>query len=347
MCPPGPRTSAGGSPPLRAGVIGLGEIGQFHLQGLARAAGAVAVAVADVDEALCSRTAAERAARSYTAYEDLLEDPDVDLVSICLPHALHRPAALAAIRAGKHVLVEKPLALTARECRDIIDAAARASVTVGVQHNQLFYPPHVRAKEIIDSGALGRPVHLRLRLGIGGKFGGWRADPAMTGGGLLSDAGVHRFYLARHLFGEIAQVVAMTDAEQAAGEDQAVVALRFENGALGVIDANYHGPEGMFDDAVEIVGADGALYLSGCEAEFEGFRTGPALRRYDGAWHDEHVPPGDWADSVAASIAAFVDAVATHGEPPVTLEDGRRVLELIEAAHHQSTSPASPIQEAT
>jgi UDP-N-acetylglucosamine 3-dehydrogenase len=347
MRPAGQRAAASTAAPLRAGVVGLGEIGQFHLQGFARAANAAVVAVADLDEALCARTAAERASRAYAGYEELFEDPAVDVVSICLPHALHRPAALAAIGAGKHVLVEKPLALTAGECQDIIDAAARASVTVGVQHNQLFYPPHVRAKELVDSGVLGRPVHLRLRLGIGGKFGGWRADPALTGGGLLFDAGVHRFYLARHLFGEIAQVVAVTDAERSVGEDQAVVALRFENGALGVIDANYHGPKGMFDDAVEVVGSDGALYLSGCEAEFEGFRTGPSLRLYDGAWHDVRVPPGNWADSVAASIAAFVDAVAAQQAPPVSLEDGRRILELIEAVHDRPSTPAPPSQETT
>lgn len=319
--------------PLGVGVVGLGEIGQFHLGGYERAAGAQVVAVAELDEGLRTATAERLGATGYDDYRRLVEDPAVDIVSVCLPHHLHLPVTLAAIAAGKAVLVEKPLALTVAECDEIIAAAEAAGVTVGVQHNQLFHGPHMRAKELIEDGTIGRPVQLRLRLGIGGKLDGWRADPAATGGGLLFDAGVHRFYVARALFGEVAEVRAMVDRDLALGEDQAIVALRFENGALGVIDANYHCPPGMFDDAIEVVGTEGALYLSGCEAEFESFRTGPALRRYDGAWHDERVPQGDWVDSVAASVEAFVAAVATGGPPPVDAHEGRRVVELIHAVY--------------
>lgn len=333
-CPSAPHGHGdGGRPPLGVGVIGLGEIGQFHLRGYARTAGARVAAVTDLDGGLLARTAAETGAEAHASTAALLADPAVELVSLCLPHHLHLPVALEAIAAGKHLLVEKPLAITVAECDELIAAAEAAGVTVGVQHNQLFHGPHVRAQELIDSGAIGRPVALRLRLGIGGKLGGWRADPRVVGGGILFDAGVHRFYMARRLFGEIAEVRAVVDRGLERGEDQAVVTLRFENGALGVIDAGYHCPPGAFDDAIEITGDRGMLYLSGCEAEFEGFRTGPALRRYDGAWHDERVPQGDWADSVAASIDAFVRALAAGEEPPVTAREGRRIVELIHQAY--------------
>jgi UDP-N-acetylglucosamine 3-dehydrogenase len=320
---------------LGVGVIGLGEIGQFHLRGYARAGGARPAAVADLNSDLVASSSATYETRGFGDYHDLLADPDVDIVSVCLPHSLHAKVAIEAIEAGKHVLVEKPLAISVAECDRILAAAASApgSVVVGLQHNQIFYPAHVRAKELIDSGAIGRPVQLRLRLAIGGKYQGWRTDPAIAGGGILFDAGVHRFYLARHLFGEILEASAVTDKPQAEGEDQALVSLRFVNGALGVIDASYHGPAKMFDDAVEIVGTEGALYISGIEAEFEGYRAGPALRLYDGGWHDLPVPGGDWADSVDASIQAFVDAVHKGAEPPVSLRDGRRVVELIEMAY--------------
>lgn len=318
---------------IGVGVIGLGEIGQFHLRGYARAGGARPVAVADLDPDLVASSCAEYGARAFRDYRDLLADPEVALVSVCLPHSLHAQVAIEAIEAGKHVLIEKPLAISTAECDKIMAAAQSASVAVGLQHNQIFYPAHVRAKELIDSGAIGRPVQLRLRLAIGGKYQGWRTDPEVAGGGILFDAGVHRFYLARHLFGEIGEASAVTDKPRGDGEDQAVVSLRFVNGALGVIDANYHGPAKMFDDAVEIVGTEGALYISGIEADFEGYRTGPALRQYDGSWRDVRVPAGDWADSVAASIQAFVDAVRTGTEPQVSLQDGRRVVELIEMAY--------------
>lgn len=318
---------------IGVGVVGLGEIGQFHLRGYERSAGARVAAVTDLSGELLARTAAATGATAHPSIAALLADPEVEVVSVCLPHHLHLPVALQAIAAGKHLLVEKPLALTVAECDEIVAAAEAAGVTVGVQHNQLFHGPHVRAQELIDSGAIGRPVHIRLRLGIGGKLDGWRADPKVVGGGLLFDAGVHRFYMARKLFGEVAEVRALVDRGLDVGEDQAIVTLRFENGALGVIDANYHCPPGAFDDAIEIVGSDGMLYLSGCEAEFEGFRTGPALRVYDGSWRDERVPQGDWADSVAASIDAFVVALAAGGPLPVTAAEGRRIVELIHAAY--------------
>jgi len=332
--------SSAGAPLLGVGVIGLGEIGQFHLAGFDLADGAKVVAVADLDADLRASSAGPRGASAYASYTELLGDSSVDIVSVCLPHSLHREVALGAIAAGKHVLIEKPLAMDLSECDEIIGAAAGSGLVAGVQHNQLFYTAHIRARELIDAGELGKILHIRLRLGIGGKYSGWRADPALAGGGLLHDAGVHRLYLAPYFGGAIEEVLALTDSTATEVEDQAVIALRFASGALGVIDVNYHGPAGMFDDSIEIVGTKGALYISGCEADFEGFRAGPAIRRYDDGWRDELVTPGRWDDSVNASIGAFVEAVQTGSAAPVTLADGRRVLELI-AAVHNSPAPVT------
>jgi len=318
---------------LGVGVIGLGEIGQFHLRGFASSSECELRAVSDIDAALAEETASRFGVSSYTSYQELLSDPAIAIVSIGLPHRLHREVLLAAIAAGKQVLCEKPLCMTVGECDEVIDAAARANVTVGVQHNQLFYPPHVRAKELIDSGSIGRPVLIRLRLAIGGKFRGWRTDPAVTGGGILFDAGVHRFYVARYLLGEVDEVMALADNTRLGGEDVAVVGLRFRTGALGVIEANYHAPPGSFDDNIEICGTEGTLYVSGCEAEFEGYRTGPRLTRFDGSWHYEKTAQGDWADSVSASIRAFVSAIARGEEAPVTAKDGRQVVQIIESVY--------------
>ena len=320
--------------PVGIGVVGLGEIGQVHIRGFQGAPELARVrAVTDLDPSLRQAAAAATGAAERATLTELLADDRVDAVSICVPHSLHCEVALAAIAAGKHVLLEKPMALTVAECDELLDAAARAGVRVGVSHNQLFYPPHVRACQLVRSGALGRPLLLRMRLGIGGKFAGWRSDPTATGGGLLFDAGVHRFYMARALCGEVCEVAAMADAPRDRGEDLAVVLLRFGSGALGVIEANYHCPPGAFDDAIELCCAAGMLYISGCEADFEGFRTGPALRRYDGAWHEEHVAPGGWEESVHASVQAFARALAEGAAPPVDGREGRAVVALIERVY--------------
>lgn len=325
--------SNGRSAPLGAGIIGLGEIGQYHLGGYERSPSARVVAVTDLDGDLVARAASRTGARGYEGSQALVDDPEVQVVSVCLPHSLHREVTLAVIEAGKHVLVEKPLALTVGQCDEIIDAGRRRGVTVGVSHNQLFYPPHQRARELITAGELGDALLLRMRLGIGGKFEGWRSNPEATGGGLLFDAGVHRFYVARDLFGVIDEVRAVTDVGPREGENLAVVTLLFASGALGVIEANYHCPPGAFDDAIEVIGSKGILYISGCEADFVGFRTGPALRRYDGAWHDEHVGAGGWDDSVHASVDAFAAALRRGHPPPVSAEDGREIVRLIQAVY--------------
>jgi predicted dehydrogenase len=323
--------------PVGVGIVGLGEIGQVHMHGFQRAPElARVVAVTDLDPALRRASAAASGAAERATLRELLADERVQAVSVCVPHSLHREVALAAVAAGKHVLLEKPMALTVAECDEIIAAAEQASVSVGVSHNQLFHPPHVRARSLLGSGALGRPLLLRMRLAIGGKFAGWRSDPAATGGGLLIDAGVHRFYMARALCGEVCELTALTDAPPQRGEDIAVVSMRFRSGALGVIEANYHCPPGAFDDSIEICCSSGMLYLSGCEADFEGFRTGPALRRYDGAWHDEHVAPGSWDDSVHASVQAFARALVQGTPPPVDGREGRAVVELIQRVYELS-----------
>jgi predicted dehydrogenase len=311
------------------GVIGLGEIGQCHLHGFDASPGSRIVAVSDLDGDL-SRAAAEQfGATSYTSYQELIDDPSVEIVSVCLPHVLHYDVLMSGIAAGKHMLCEKPFCMNVEEADEVIEAADRAGVTIGLQHNQLFYGPHVRARQLIEEGAIGRPVLGRFRLAIGGKFPGWRSDPKVTGGGILYDAGVHRFYTARYLLGEVASVSAMSDVSSTEGENVALVALRFESGALGIIEANYFAPEGTFDDSIEISGTEGSVYVSGCEAEFVGFRTGPPLMRYDGSWHYERAEQGDWLDSIVASIDAFVRALREGSEPPVTAREGRRVIELI------------------
>ncbi len=324
---------------LGVGVVGLGEIGQVHLKGVARSSVARLAAVADLDANLTGAAVRATGATPYADIAGLLADPTVDVVSICLPHNLHHLYAMLALAAGKHVLVEKPLALSVDECDDLIAAAGRQGVALGVSHNQLFYPPHVRAKELIDDGTIGRPVFLRLRLGQGGAYPGWRADPVRAGGGILFDAGAHRFYMARLLFGDIAAVWSVLNRQHLTeGESLAVVTLQFASGAVGVIEANFHSPPGTMDDAIEIVGTDAALYLPGIEATSFGFRTDAPLRRFqDRAWHDEPVPTGGWEDSVVASVGAFLDAVAARRPVPVSGRDGREVVRLIRDAYDNAT----------
>jgi len=207
----GPTTAA-------VGVIGLGEIGQVHVAAVRKSPVARLAAVADTDADLVQPFAAEGLSAYADAFE-LIADPSVGTVSVCLPHDLHFPVALRALQAGKNVLVEKPLAIDPGECQALIDAAQANGVKLGASHNQVFYAPHVEVKRLIDTGGIGRPVLIRLRLGMGALYRGWRSSPAQTGGGLLIEAGVHRVYLALHLFGPVRGVHAVLDVPRDQGRE--------------------------------------------------------------------------------------------------------------------------------
>jgi predicted dehydrogenase len=323
--------------PGSVGVIGLGEIGQVHAAAVRRSRTARLAAVADVDPDLVAAFEAQ-GVRGYREAGELIADAQVGTVCVCLPHHLHFPVALAAIRARRNVLVEKPLTTSLGEGQQLVDAAADAGVALGVSHNQVFYTAHAEAKRLIEGGMIGRPVLIRLRLGEGPAFGGWRGSPALAGGGVLADAGVHRLYLALHFFGPVREVRAVIDAPRQQGETFAVVVLEFASGARGIIEANDHGPPGTFDDEIEIVGTDATLRLAGLESLFVGYRSGPALSMFrDRQWQEVPVQPDDWAASVQASVTAYLDAVTAGREPPVTGATALETVRLLQRIYDTAT----------
>jgi len=316
--------------PGAVGLIGLGEIGQVHAAAIRQSPAARLVAVADTAPELLPPFEA-RGVRGYRDAGELIADAEVGTVCLCLPHHLHFPVTMTAIQAGQNVLVEKPLAIGLDEARLLVDAAAAAGVALGVSHNQLFYAPHAEAKRLIDTGAIGRPVLLRLRLGMGPLWGGWRDSPDLAGGGLLADAGVHRLYLALYLFGPVRDVHAVLDAPRRQGETFAVVILEFGSGALGIIEANHHGPPGTFDDEIEITGTDATLRLAGIESLSLGYRTDAALSMFrHRRWREVSVRPDDWQTSVQASVAAYLDAVTAGQQPPVTGTSALDTMRLLD-----------------
>jgi predicted dehydrogenase len=316
--------------PGAVGLIGLGEIGQVHAAAIGRSRSARLVAVADTAPELVAPFEAE-GVRGYREAGELIADAEIGTVSVCLPHHLHFPVALAAIRAGKNVLVEKPLTTSLEQGRQLVEAGAAAGVALGVEHNQVFYAAHAEAKRLIDDGAIGRPVLIRLRLGMGPAFRDWRGSPELNGGGVLADAGVHRLYLALHFFGPVREVRAVIDAPRQQGETFAVVILEFASGARGVIEANDHGPPWTFDDEIEIIGSDATLRLAGLESLFVGYRSGPALSMFrDRRWQEVPVPADDWAASVRAGVTAYLDAVTAGQPPPVTGAAALETISLLE-----------------
>ena len=331
--------------PLRVGLIGAGGVATFHERGY-REAGAQVVAIADAHEETLARRQAEwNVPRAYADVEALLADPEVQAVSVCLPNAGHHPATLAAARAGKHVLCEKPIAMSLSEADEMIAACREAGVVLQVGHHLRTNPYAARAHEIITSGALGRVTFIRLRQAH--DWGGQTPRAsfmtlASSGGGTLLDNGCHMMDLARFFGGDVRDVFARTatlgyDAEV---EDTAHVSLGFTSGALGSVENAWTATG--WEEAFWIYGTRGALEYTnrtGTPELRHVFRDSPGT-----TWDGTDVATYRFAGTTPHSrgVAAFVAAVQGVSGVVCTGEDGREAVRLV-LASYESARRGQPV----
>jgi predicted dehydrogenase len=247
---------------LRIGIIGSGDIAQAHYFGY-KAAGAEVVAVCDTDpDRLAARQHDWNVETGYTDALDLLGDPSIDAVSICTPNSSHHPITLAAAKAGKHVLCEKPVSLSIAQGEEMVAACATAGVVFQVGHHMRSWSSAVKAKELIDSGAIGRVCQIRIRQSHDWGGGGPRGvfgSKAHSGGGTLLDNGCHLFDLARYLGGDVDEVYARiaTLKFEVEVEDTAVATLNYASGAIGLVEAAWTATG--FQEAFWVYGTEGSL----------------------------------------------------------------------------------------
>jgi len=204
---------------VNVALIGLGRISDLHVLGYQGEDRARLYAVCDIRGEVAEQKARAWGVEKWcTDYRSLLEDKGVDAVEILTPHHLHAEMAVAALEAGKHVSVQKPMARTMSEVRGMVAAAEKSDRIFRVYENFRFYPAHMKAKELIDAGKIGEPVSIRFRL-TGSAKGthwevppsawSWRTTPELCGGGPLTfDHGYHVYAMARHLLGPVEKVFA-------------------------------------------------------------------------------------------------------------------------------------------
>jgi len=202
---------------IRVGLIGVGGIARLHSVGYNDNPTAELYAVCDVNESLLRERAREWGVqKAYVDYRELLADPNLDAVEVITPHHLHAPIGIAALEAGKHVSMQKPMAMNVAECDALIAATKRSGKLFRVFENFRYYPPLVRAKELLDSGAIGEPLSIRMKI-VQGSMGkgwkvpysrwAWRFDAAQSGGGrIMFDYGFHIFPIAMWFLGEMEKV---------------------------------------------------------------------------------------------------------------------------------------------
>ena len=314
------------------GVIGCGAIAQeAHLPNYAAHSQAHLIAVADTDEGR-AHAAAERFAvpHVYTDYHQLLERDDIQAVSICTPNYLHAEQTIAAAKAGKHVLCEKPMAISLAEADAMIGAAEDATVQLMVGFTHRFHPFTQKARELIADGKIGRPYTVRCRFAHRGPYTSWSAmsewffDSKRAGGGAVLDMGIHALDLIRFVLGaEIRSVSAnlATLAHDIQDEDTAVMSLEFSNGSLGYIETGWHswpGPLGL-----EVYGSKGTIVVD--------YYTPLRLWTREAGWQEltDFPAGGGWP----AEIKYFVDALRRGGDVVPNGYDGLISLRAALAAY--------------
>jgi 1,5-anhydro-D-fructose reductase (1,5-anhydro-D-mannitol-forming) len=261
--------------------------------------------------------------RAYGSLDDLLADSDIDAVFISTPNGQHRAQTEAAAAAGKHVLVEKPMALTPDDCRAMIGACEAAGVTLGVGFQRRLHPVAREVKRLIDEGALGEIVTMQGEFHTAyPPWNNWRADRAQAGSDILAAVGVHLMDLLCWFDGsEIADVAAIVDASPEFGLDQTIAAsLRFESGAMASTSITRRARAQV--NGVWVYGTKG---MAGGPAVLGANSDGRFATRLNDQYEERELP---MPDMFVAQFEAFAEAVRTGGSPMATGADGLRSVEL-------------------
>ncbi|MBI2938897.1 MAG: Gfo/Idh/MocA family oxidoreductase [Chloroflexi bacterium] len=322
------------------GLVGCGVVADWHVDwGYAHLTDLVRLAaVCDTRLERAEALAARTGARAYNRLEDLLADPAIDGVDICLPHHLHAPAALQALAAGKHVLVEKPLATTVENGERMVGAAAERGLTLCVTEQYPFSMPFQRARDLIQSGEIGKLVTIRThRVGyLGGVWmrDGWRQNASIAGGGMLLDQGCHYTSIARMLAGEVEAVAAFTSSnrEDWNGDDTATLILRFRGGLIG---------EALYCWATKTSNVGAECYVYGERGHLRVNSGAPALVLYRPDLPDGRqviVDQPEHGKLFARMIEDFALAALGERQPTMPGTEGLADLRVVMAAYRSARS---------
>ena len=331
---------------LNFAVIGCGLIGRKRVHALGQISPATLLHACDLDAARAADVAKlAPGCAATTVFKTVLADARVGAVIVATLNAALAPITLAAVQAGKHVLVEKPGALNAAQLRTIRDAAQKSGARVRLGYNHRYHPALQKARSLVDSGVMGPMMFLRARYGHGGRKGydrEWRADPALSGGGELIDQGVHLIDLAGWFLGDFTKIEghASTLFWDMQVDDNAFLSLRTAAGQTAWLHASCTEWKNMF--SLELYGRDAKLAIDGLGGSY-----GPEKLTFYKMLPQMGPPettvfefPGA-DDSWAVETRAFVEDIRAGREPAPGLREAIRTLEIVEAIYRQSGYPVS------
>lgn len=340
---------------IRVAIVGCGRISDLHQMGYRGREDAKIVAVCDTNKPHAKKKAKEWGVeRVYTDYQQVLEDKDVDLVELLTPHHLHCPMTIQAAQAGKHISVQKPMALSAAEADKMIAAADKAGVMLRVYENFVYYAPAVRARQLIEAGEIGDIRAIRLHVSTGTADTSWdvplsawlwRFNEKQCGGGpLVFDHGYHLFSIAYFLGGPVERVYAWIDETplaQTGGmvkiDAPAVIMFQYKAARrYGVLDIEHtpkmriHSLYYADDDRIEIIGEKGILFINRYTAKTVDL---PELMLFkDGKTTPIPVEGVEWHDSFIAATQDCIEKLKAGQQPRLDGPTGKAVLQFALAA---------------
>ena len=321
---------------VKFGLVGYGAWGKYHARSTVEVEGAELVAVSARSDASCQEARETHGVDAYTDYRDLLARSDIEVVDIAVPSYLHAEMAVAALQAGKHLFLEKPMAVTVEECDRIIEAAAGADRKLYVGHEMRLSPLWGKTKELIDGGAIGQIRYGYVDLWrnpyrTGSR--GWRYDPARVGSWILEEP-IHFYDFVRWCMegvGEPVSVYARANARvprEARLYDNFTTIVNFPDDAYVIISQTLAAFE--HHQTVKFTGADGALWASWSGAMDRDEKGSDQLRVFDGRQirEIELLEPTGEVYELTMEIEEMVRVVTEDGEPLVTGVDGRESVRL-------------------
>ena len=326
---------------MKIGIIGCGKIAQVrHIPEYAANPDAELAGYYDFVQERAEGLAKQYGGRAYRSLEELLADPQIDAVSVCVANHAHAEVTIAALRAGKHVLCEKPMAITMEECVQMVAEADTAGKKLMIGQNQRLAKAHVKAKELLNAGLIGDVITFKTCFGHSGPdnwsvdsgTANWFFDKNRSAFGAMADLGVHKTDLIQYLLGSnVAQVQAVIttldkrdqNGEPVSVDDNAICIYRMENGVVGTMTASwtYYGEE---DNSTILYGTKGIMKLyANPEHSIE-----ICLKNGEKVYFDVDAIQTNDNQPCSGIIDAFIKALMQDKEPMI---GGRDVLPAMRA----------------
>lgn len=347
---------------FRFAIIGCGVISQTHQEQIAAIDGASLVAVSDTNEEKARRMAEKTGADWYVDYREMLKREDIDIVNILTPSGMHAEMAIEAARAGKHVIVEKPMDITLEKAKMMIQECRQAGVKLAVISQHRFDPSTVRVKADVEAGKFGDMVLGQAAVNwyrTQGYYdsGDWRGTWDLDGGGALMNQSIHTIDLLQYLMGPVESIQAYTATlahERIEVEDVAVASIRFKNGALGTITGTTSAYPGL-SARLEVFGTHGTAVIDNDQLTHQYLRAADEQGAMYGGGEAVNLAAQESAvDGIGAAdpaaingyahrlqILDMMDAIREDREPLVNGEEGLKPLEIILAIYKSAQTRAT------